>query len=300
MGQLIRSQSGICAEASLHGLVMLLHVTSEDVAAVRRKLASFGEQSSQLEDRFSESMLSIVLAIGEPYWDVISPDARPDALKTIPDYIRSEHPLPVTPFDMAIVVRSDRADANYLTGLQLLHWLGDLVTLAEQTTPFRCLDGRDLFGFKYTNETLAGAMRRKLALISEEQDPEFSGGSYFWLLQSQLDVRRFNKLTQAEQERIMGREKTSGRRMKTTNGATHASKTEGDIWRLHMPYGALQRPQEVSFLFSNQVSLLDQWIRNRFIAGEDGLSDPLLDYVNIEHSSAYFVPALNWFNSLQG
>ncbi|RUO23578.1 peroxidase [Aliidiomarina iranensis] len=298
MGQIIRAQSGVCAEASLHGLVLLLHVVSEDVAKIRHKLARYPEQVGSLEDRFSESMLSVVLAIGEPYWDVLSPDERPDALKSIPDYARSEHPLPITPYDIAIVIRSDRVDANYLAGLHLVQWLGDLVTLAEQNQPFRCLDGRDLFGFKYTNESIAGAMRRQRALITEENDPTFAGGSHFWLLQSKLDVQRFHLLTQAEQERIMGREKVSGRRLKTTQSATHADKTAGDIWRLHMPYGSLLRPQEVSLLFSNQVNLLDLWIRNRFLADDDGQSDPLLEYVHVEHASAYFIPALNWFNRL--
>jgi|SRR5690554_163987 len=297
MAQPIRPQTGVCAEASLHGLVLLLHVTSEQPEKVRRRLAEFADYAHKFEERFSESLLSIVLAVGEPYWDVLSPDSRPDGLKTIPEFSKSEHSLPITPFDLAIVIRSDRFDANYAAGLELLNWLGDLVELAEEYTPFRYLDGRDLFGFKYTNEHMGGPHRRELALVSAEQDPEFAGGSFLWLQLSKLALQKFQRLSTAEQEKVMGRERANARLLKTAK-ATHAEKTQDELWRLHMPYGSLQRPHELSLLFAGQVDLLDQWLRKRLEQGEDGESDPLLDYVLIEHCSAYFVPALNWWRQL--
>ena len=300
MGQLIRAQAGVCAEASLHALVMLMHVTSEDVRKIRQKLAQFPMQSTQLADRFSEALLTITLGVGEPYWDVLAPQSRPQGLKNIPDYVCSEHPLPVTPFDLVMVIRSDRADANYLAGLQLLHWLDDVVVLAEQHAPFRCLDGRDLFGFKYMNEQMAGPTRRERTLISAAHDPEFAGGSFFWLFFSKQDVQRFSALTQAEQERIMGRDKLSGRIIKSNKEPSHADKTAGDLWRLHMPFGGLQRPQEMSLLFANQADVLDSWIRNRFMIDEKGLADPLLEFENVEHASAYFAPPLQWLDQLGG
>lgn len=297
MAQPLRAQSGVCAEASLHGLLLLLNVTSEQPDKVRRRLAEFPAHVERFEARFSEALLSMVLAVGEPYWDVLSSDSRPDGLKALPEFSKSEHSLPVTPFDLAIIIRSDRYDANYAAGLELLHWLGDLVELAEEYTPFRYLDGRDLFGFKYANEHVTGPRRRELALIGAEQDPEFAGGSFLWLQLSKLARQKFQQLTVAEQEKIMGRERANAQLMKTAK-ATHAEKTDSELWRLHMPFGSLQRPHELSLLFAADPAMLDRWMRNRFEADEDGATDPLLDFVQLEHCSAYFVPALNWWSHL--
>lgn len=297
MAQPQRAQTGVCAEASLHGLLLLLNVTSEQPDKVRRRLAEFPEFAERFEARFSEALLSTVLAIGEPYWDVLSPDSRPDGLKALPEFSKSEHSLPITPFDLAIVIRSDRFDANYAAGLELLQWLGDLVELAEEYAPFRFLDGRDLFGFKYTNEHVAGPRRRELALINAEQDPEFAGGSFLWVQLSKLARPKFQQLTVAEQEKIMGRERANARLMKTAK-ATHAEKTDGELWRLHMPFGSLQRPHELSLLFAADIEMLDRWMRKRFEADEEGATDPLLEFIQLEHCSAYFVPALSWWSQL--
>lgn len=298
MAHVVKAQPGICAEPSLHALVVLLHITSEDVRKVRQTLALFPQHSEQLANRFSEALLTCTLGVGEPYWDVLSPNSRPEGLKNIPDYIRSEHPLPVTPFDLVLVIRSDRMDANYLAGLQLVHWLNGVAEVAEQHRPFRCLDGRDLFGFRYMNEQIPGPIRRERSLISAEHDPDFAGGSFFWLLLSRLAVQRFGELTVAEQERIVGRDKVSGKPIQSLKQVSHTSKTAGDLWRLHMPFGDLKRSQEFSLLFSNQVAVLDEWIRQRFTASDEQPADPRLHYENIEHASAYFAPPLQWFQQL--
>ena len=64
-----REQLGICAEANLHGMVLLMNAMDGHQAAIRLQLARLPALVQRLSDQFSESNLSAVVAVGVGYWD---------------------------------------------------------------------------------------------------------------------------------------------------------------------------------------------------------------------------------------
>ncbi|TRW50368.1 Dyp-type peroxidase [Aliidiomarina halalkaliphila] len=297
MAVLHRPQSGIYAEPSLHGLFVFMHIDSDDVAGVRACLASLPEHIKHWQGYFSEALLSVVVGIGEAYWDVLSPDSRPDGLHGVPDFTRSEHPCPATPYDFVLIVRSDRVDANYATARALQEVLTGVAVLAQETVSFRYLDGRDWLGFKVNPDMPHGGQRRELALVRSDDDPEFEDGSFLWIQQSRAEVARFSRLTNAEQERLMGRERSSGQRLKTAK-QSHAEKNLGEVWSQRMLLTNLRHQGEIAFSFARSMNALQDWMTRRFLPDADGLCDPLLDYQQVEHNSVYFVPSERWLQGL--
>lgn len=75
-----QAQKGIFAEPNLHGLTLSLNVMTDDVESVRRKLARIPALLNELDERFSEALLSGYVAIGSDYWDILYPHQRPSQL----------------------------------------------------------------------------------------------------------------------------------------------------------------------------------------------------------------------------
>ena len=220
---------------------------TDDVDAVRGKLARIPDIISELDDRFSESMLNGFVAVGADYWDVVYPEQKPVYLRRFPELSQGDREAPRQPYDLLLQIRSDRFDANYLAGRTLLEWLGYDVEVVEQLRTFRYLDGRDLTGFIDAPDNPRGLRKRAVALLDPDMDAEFAGGSYLFLQKFRHDLRRWDHLGPERQQQIMGRDKVSGERLAEAEieGVT-AAKTRllgADeqpvaLLRQNMPWGA--------------------------------------------------------------
>lgn len=297
MNRLERPQIGVLAEPSLHSLFLFFHIDSDDVVDVRRCLASLPACSRHWQGYFSEAQLSVAVGIGDAYWDVICEDNRPDGLRGVPDLSRGDHVFPVTPFDVVIVISSDRMDANQVTAHALMTELQGIAVLAEERQAYRHLDGRDRFGFRVHPTPVYPVQRRERVLIRYADDPEFADGSFLWIQQSHTDIENFKRLTTAEQERIMGHERLNGRMLHTAKHS-FASRLSPDIWLQRMPIGTVREATEVLFAFSRKMGALHEWMASRFLPDAQGNTDPLLDYMRVEHNSIYFVPAEHTLSAL--
>lgn len=301
---LLKAQSGVCAEPNLHGLTLFCNVMTDDVDAVRGKLARIPDIIKELDDRFSESMLNGFIAIGADYWDVVYPEKKPLHLRRFPDLAQGDRDAPRQPFDLLLQVRSDRFDANYLAGRTLLEWLGYDVEVVEQLRTFRYLDGRDLTGFIDAPDNPRGLRKRSVALLDEPMDSEFAGGSYLFLQKFRHDLRHWDHLGSDKQQQLMGRDKVSGERMSEAEieGVTHAIKTRlvgADeqpiaLLRQNMPWGDLREQGLLGLYFSNQPKAVTEWLKSRYFEDEQGHYDPLLDFTQAVTNASFFVPSTDF------
>ena len=205
-----REQFGICAEANLHGFMFLINALDGHQSSLRVQLARLHGLIQRLSDQFSESNLSAVIAIGAGYWDTIYPVARPSGLHSFPPLIVDDLDMPASPFDLFLQIRSDRYDVLHLAAQQCLQLLQPYIELQEQVHAFRYMDGRDLTGFIDQPRAPKGKRKRELALVAEEADAQFAGGSYLHFQRYRLDLNRWQQLTQCQQELIMGYKKMDG------------------------------------------------------------------------------------------
>lgn len=297
-----KPQEGICAEPSIHSWVLLLEVVSDDVHGLRQQLSRFPQMVEQLAVRFSDAQLSCVLAIGESYWDVLAA-TRPRELAPQPTFLGNEYPLPATQTDLALILRADRIDANYFAGRVMLEWLRDFVVLHQEIQGFRYLDGRDLYGFRLDAHIPHGKNRRALSFIAPQESKEFAAGSYLWLQLYTIDSQRWDQLTLAEQEEVMGREKLTGKAY-VTEQANHRNKTqtffmqeqEQALWRIQMPVANLHVPSELILHWSASQKHIEQFLAQRY-CGEWG-SDPLLEYQVAQANALFFAPSRTWLAEL--
>lgn len=299
-----RAQKGIYAEPNLHGLTLMLNVMTDDVIAVRRKLARVPTMLEELDERFSEALLTGYVAIGSDYWDILFPEQRPSHLSQFPDLRDADRHAPRHSVDLMLTLRSDRFDVNYHCARAVLEWLGHDVELVEQIPTFRFMDGRDLTGFVDAPENPRGMRRRHLSLITAEEDPIFVGGSYLFVQKFRHDLRRWEQLTQEMQEFVIGRKKLTSERISeaVVQMVTHAQKTQLQnadeqplqMLRQNMPWGDMREQGLLAMYFSAQPRDVVFWLKRRYIADEQGDYDPLLDYTEALSNAAFFVPSVDF------
>ena len=204
-----REQFGVCAEPSLHGYYLLFNAVDDNNLFLRKALSRLPALFDKYADRFSEANLAGVIAIGTSFWDELYPEGRPKHLRQFPEMGIEDRTAPVNNYDLYIEIRSDRADVNHIVATKVCQLLADSVELVEQVRSFRFLDGRDLTGFVDGTENPRGHHRRSVALINEEQDPEFSAGSYLHIQRYRHNLNLWNSLEVKEQEDVFSRTKVN-------------------------------------------------------------------------------------------
>lgn len=300
-----QAQTGIYAEPNLHGVTLLCNVMTDDVGHIRRKLSRIPQLLDDLDLRFSESMLNGFIAIGSDYWDVIFPDKRPLQLTGFPELDNGDRQAPRESADLLLTIRSDRFDVNFQAARTLMEWLGHDVELIEQINTFRYMDGRDLLGFIDAPDNPRGMRRREVALVQD--DPAFVDGSYVFTQKFRYDLRRWEQLSIDIQEHVMGRKKVTGERIPESvlNMVTHAQKSRLidakeqplELLRQNMPWGNLREQGLLALYVSGKPNHVAQWLKNRYIADEQGDYDPLLDYIEAVSNAAYFAPSVEFLKS---
>jgi len=305
-----REQLGICAEPNLHGMVLLMNALDGHHASIRLQLARIPALVLRLSDQFSESNLSAVVAVGVGYWDTLYVTQRPKDLHPFLPMSVDDLEMPALPFDLLIQIRADRYDVLHLAAQQCFQLLTQHVELAEQIHTFRYMDGRDLTGFIDQPTAPKGRRKREIALISEQLDPIFAGGSYLHLQRYRLDLVRWQQLTQQQQETIIGRRKIDGQRLALAQldensheiKAASIADDEQKIPLLfqNMPYGQLKVQGMLYLGFSADAKSYLNWLKNRM--GQPGKQnyDLLLDYTQADCGASFFAPSVSFLEHQAG
>ncbi|QOL26629.1 Dyp-type peroxidase [Thalassotalea sp. LPB0316] len=303
-----REQFGICAEPSLHGYYLLFNVVDDDNAYLRQALSRMPELFDNYADRFSEANLTGVIAIGSGYWDELHPEARPNQLTSFPSMDNEDRIAPSTSFDLYIEIRSDRADVNHIVSSKVCELLGSSVELIEQVRGFRFLDGRDLTGFVDGTENPKGFHRREVALVSNEQDETFAGGSYLHIQRYRHNMKLWQTIETKEQEDVIGRTKMDNiehtadeihpcAHIKRVNLKDDEGKSM-EILRQSMPYGDMKVQGLFFVSYCNNPNHFKLMLEKMVHCDGEGHFDHLLQFTQAETGCAFFAPSLNFLKSL--
>lgn len=299
-----REQFGICAEPNLHGTYLLFNALDDKNAFIRAAISRLPKLFDNYADLYSEANLIGVVAIGEAYWDEFYPKARPNLLVPFPAMHSGDRVAPTNSYDIYIEIRSDRADVNHIVSSKVCDLLGESVELIEQVQAFRFLDGRDLTGFVDGTENPQGIRRRDVALVKDNDDNEFAGGSYLHTQRYQHNLSLWGSLAEHEQEDVYGRTKLDNVEYESEDKAltAHTKRAnlkdeEGnsiEIVRQSMPYGDMKR-KGLFFVSYCQSPKPFELILQSMIHGDGhGNSDHLLKYTQAETGSAFFAPSLTF------
>jgi len=299
-----REQFGIYAEPNLHGNYLLFNVLEDKNAFIRAALSRLPALFEDYADQFSEANLIGVVAIGAAYWDEFFPEERPKLLSVFPAMNSEDRLAPANSYDIYIEIRSDRADVNHIVSTKVCQLLADSVELVEQVQAFRFLDGRDLTGFVDGTENPQGLHRKDVAIVSDQADINFAGGSYLHIQRYQHNLSLWNSLADSEQENVYGRTKLDNIEFAGHDKAltAHTKRTSLkdeagnslEILRQSMPYGDMKRKGLFFVSYCHSPKPFEIMLKSMIHGDGHGNVDHLLKYTQAETGAAFFAPSLNF------
>lgn len=298
-----REQFGICAEPNLHSYYLMFNVLDNKNKFIRKALAALPELFEDYADQFSESNLNAVIAIGASYWDEYYPKAKPKDLKPFAHMQVEERFAPATNYDLFIEIRSDRADVNHVVSTKVCDLLNDGVELVEQVKGFRYLDGRDLTGFVDGSENPKGMHKREVALVKEQDQAEFTKGSYLHIQRYRHNMNLWQTLEEKQQEDIIGRTKRDDIEYASEDKphTAHIKRTnlkdkDGnslEIVRQSMPYGHMKIQGLFFVAYCQTPKNFELQLKSMIEGDGHGNFDHLLKYTQAETGAAFFAPSLD-------
>lgn len=155
--------------------------------------------------RIPEAQLTCVTGIGAALWDRLFGRPRPAGLHPFREFNGSPHSAPATPGDLLFHIRAHRLDLCFELAQLLTDRLNPYARVVDEVHGFRSFDERDLLGFVDGTENPAGTAARTAVLI-DDKDPEFTGGSYVVVQKYLHDLPAWNALSVEDRsERSAGR-----------------------------------------------------------------------------------------------
>jgi putative iron-dependent peroxidase len=147
------------------------------------------------------------------------------------------------------------------------------------------------------------------ALIIDDEDPTFAGGSYVIVQKYVHNLDAWNQLPTEAQERIIGRKKLSDIELDDSVKPTsaHSALTtivengeEKKILRDNMPFGQAGRGEFGTYFigYSRTPRIIEQMLENMFVGRPAGNYDRLLDFSQALTGSLFFVPSATFLDSV--
>jgi putative iron-dependent peroxidase len=261
-----------------------------------------------VEFRDIEAGLSCVMGIGSPAWDRLFGAPRPAELHPFREFRGGSRHAVATPGDLLFHIRAKRMDLCFEVATQIMARIGGAVTTVEEVHGFRYFDDRDLLGFVDGTENPRGQEIAEAVLIDQE-DPAFAGGSYVITQKYLHDMDGWNALSTEAQELIIGRKKLSDIELddKTKPTSAHNALTtitengeERAILRDNMPFGRVGAGEFGTYFigYCRTPRITELMIENMFVGRPPGNYDRLLDFSRAVTGTLFFVPSASFLDDV--
>ncbi|MDJ0835236.1 MAG: Dyp-type peroxidase [Acidobacteriota bacterium] len=302
-------QAGICAEANVHALFLILDRRSgADPTRIAEALGEVSELNAEIAALDPSAELHAVVAVGDKIWDDLYPRARPAHLKPFPEMGRDSLHMPDTPADLLFHIHSARRDLTFESGRRIYARLAQDMAVVEEVLGFRYMDSRDLIGFVDGTENPQGEDRPGVALVSD--DGPFNGGSYLHAQRFVHDLEKWNQLEVKEQERVIGRTKVDNIEFARADKSPHAhtlrtSLKDADgksieILRHSMPYGAVTESGLFFMAYAATPENFTSMLRSMVEGDEQGNRDHLMNYTSAVSGMSFFAPPVSFLQNPTG
>jgi putative iron-dependent peroxidase len=301
-------QAGILPEPSQNALFLALRVreSAENGPFIARVAASVPSLTQKVARTDPRAKLVSAVSFGPEFWDVISPEKRPEGFRPFTAVEEDGRRAPSTGGDLLIHLISKRQDLCFEVAVQVMSQVRDLVEVAEEVHGFRYLDLRDLTGFIDGTENPKGKKRGAVALIGTE-DSDFAGGSFVFTQRYVHDLQKWSALPVREQEKVIGRRKRDSKELsgKAKARTAHISRTvieeggeELEIVRHSFPYGTVNEAGLFFIAYTSDLDKPEKMLRRMMGATDDGLYDHLMDFSRAVSGANFFAPSLKVLRSL--
>jgi len=291
-------------------IFLVLSVNPGGEQQARELLADLASLQRSVGFRIPDGRLECVAAIGSDAWDRLFSGPRPRELHPFRELNGDRHRAPATAGDLFFHLRANRMDLCFEFATQVMYRLAGYVTVNDEVHGFRYFDERDLIGFVDGTESPSGNAAVKAAVVSEQADPGFAGGSYAIVQKYLHDLTAWNATPIEEQERVIGRSKLDDIEMPddvkpanshvALNTITDANGEERKIVRANMPFGDVGRGEFGTYYISYSATpdTTEQMLTNMFIGNPPGNTDRILDFSTAVTGGLFFAPSADFLDDL--
>lgn len=295
------SQSGILKEHSRFGIFIEAMVAGS-LDEVKSACKHFVDELTKLQSKYPDDRLGAVIAFGSEIWKQLGHAESAPELK--PFRTLGKGLAPATQRDLFIHIQSLRHDINFSLAQAALKAFGKSIQVVEEIHGFRWVDDRDLSGFIDGTENPQGEEIAEVTLIDDGKD---KGGSYVLVQRYEHDLRKWDRFSEHEQEKMIGRTKHDSVELDedVRNVTSHVSRVvieeEGEelsIMRHSLPYGTASGKHGLFFIaYCATLHNIEKQLLSMF--GEvDGKYDDLLRMTKAVSGSYYYAPSIDALISL--
>lgn len=256
--------------------------------------------SSLREPRTTMGGVNLVAGFRPELWrDAVPADAPPDVDGFDEPLVGVDgFTMPATQHDAVLWVSGSAYDVVFDVARMAIRALTDVAAIADETSSWPYQHDRDLTGF------IDGSENPNLVDVSDFvliPDGPGAGGTILLLQKWVHDAPAWEALTDAEQERVIGRTKADSVELEDKPPDSHVASTDqdsfGKIFRRNMPYGTVTDHGTMFVGFCSQQRPLAEMLRS--MAGvDDGTRDALTRFTSALTGAYYFIPSTESLRSL--
>jgi len=246
--------------------------------------------------------INLVLAFGADLWRRVVPAEAPDAMRSFGDVLgRDGRGVPAAQHDAWLWLSGATDDIVFEHARAAALALRPVATVVAEQACFAQRDSRDLTGFidGTANPTVLEAA--DVAIVPA--GGVGAGGSYVLAMRWAHDLVRFEALSVAEQERVIGRTKPDSIELDEADPPLTAHIARVDlgqrdgrdqpIYRRSVPYGSTSEHGLYFVAFSADITRFDRMLARMFGADAGGTYDRLTDFSRAVSGAYYFAPPLS-------
>jgi porphyrinogen peroxidase len=265
-----------------------------DAAAAQNAAAVVAAVASLREPRTTMGGVNLVAGFRPSLWAEVVPDDAPAAVEDFRDDIAGVEGfvMPATQHDAVLWLSGSSYDVVFEVARVAIAALREVATVAEETSSWPYMHDRDLTGFidGTENPTLVDAPQ--YALVPEDEPG--GAGAVLLLQKWEHDATKWESLSVAEQENVMGRLKPDSTEIEDKAEDSHVASTDqdrfGKVFRRNMPYGTVTKHGTMFVGFSAEQKRLADMLDS--MAGlASGKRDALTRYTKAVTGAYYFIPS---------
>jgi len=257
--------------------------------------------SSLREPRTTMGGVNLVAGFRPELWRDAVPGASPNELHGFNDPIAGvdEFTMPGTQHDAVLWLSGSAYDVTFDVARMAIRSLGEIATIAEETSSWPYRHDLDLTGFIDGTENPSLIEAPEVVLVP---DGAAGGGGTILLLQKWVhDADEWEALSDADQERVIGRRKSDSVELDDKPADSHVASTDqdtfGKIFRRNTPYGTVTDHGTMFVGFCAEQGPLEKMLES--MAGlDDGTRDALTRYARALTGAYYFVPSTDALRAL--
>ena len=258
--------------------------------------------------RHPDGGLSCVAGFGSAAWERLFGTPQPRDLHPFRE-LHGRHDAVATPGDILFHIRAARPDLCFELATQILSRLRAALSVEDETHGFKYFDDRDLIGFVDGTENPSGQAFLEAVMVDDE-DPGFAGGSYVIVQKYLHDLVSWNELPIEQQEKIIGRRKLSDIELEEEEKPSYAHNAlttivedgkQLEIVRDNMPFGDVGKGEFGTYFigYARSPQRIETMLHNMFIGNPPGNYDRLLDFSRAVTGTLFFAPSATFLANVK-